>query len=149
MAPTAFSATASTPFSESHFVISSIAAARACWLCRSNVRASAVATLESELFGMSSSLSGCSGEGSQGQSNHHERCIRCTPFLAPEQCASPISVPCGLFSDAKNHKPPIFSKKISDLRLLNVAVKERFELHQTFAVINALRDSSLASASGR
>ena len=31
---------------------SSIAAARACWLCRSNVSASAVTMLASELFGM-------------------------------------------------------------------------------------------------
>jgi len=34
------------------WAISSIAALRACWLWRSNVRASAVAILQSELFGM-------------------------------------------------------------------------------------------------
>lgn len=36
-------------------------------------------------------------------------------------------VPWGYFSDAKNHKPPIFSSKIRGLRFCNLAVKERFE----------------------
>ena len=31
------------------------------------------------------------------------------------------------FPDARNHKPPTFSRKIRGLCLLNVAVKERFE----------------------
>jgi hypothetical protein len=52
MAPMALAATLSTPFSEIHLVTSSSAAARACWLCRSSVRASAVAMLASELSGM-------------------------------------------------------------------------------------------------
>ncbi|MNY38693.1 hypothetical protein D3C86_1733340 [compost metagenome] len=52
MAAIALAATHPTPFSESHLVISSIAAPRACWLCRSNVSASAVATLECELSDM-------------------------------------------------------------------------------------------------
>ncbi len=37
-------------------------------------------------------------------------------------------VPWGYFLDAKNHKPPTFSRKIRGLRFQNVAVKERFEL---------------------
>lgn len=52
MAPIALAATLSTPFSEIHLVTSSRAAARACWLCRSSVRASAVAMLASELSDM-------------------------------------------------------------------------------------------------
>jgi len=52
MAPIALAATLLTPFSESHFVTSSMAAHMACWLCRSSVRASAMAMLASELSGM-------------------------------------------------------------------------------------------------
>ena len=52
MAPIALEATLSTPFSEIHLVTSSRAAARACWLCRRSVRASAVTMLASELSGM-------------------------------------------------------------------------------------------------
>ena len=36
-------------------------------------------------------------------------------------------VPWGYFLDAKNHKPPTFSRKTRGLCLHNVAVKERFE----------------------
>jgi hypothetical protein len=52
MADIALAATLPTPFSESHLVIYSIAALKACWLWRSNVRASAVAIVQSELSGM-------------------------------------------------------------------------------------------------
>ena len=52
MAAAAFIATLSTSFSKSHLVISSIATPRACWLCRSNVRASAVAIAQSGSSGM-------------------------------------------------------------------------------------------------
>lgn len=48
----AFAATLPTPFSYSHLVTSSIAAAKACWLCRSRASASTVAMFASELFGM-------------------------------------------------------------------------------------------------
>lgn len=40
-------------------------------------------------------------------------------------------VPWGYFLDAKNHKPPTFSRKIKGLRFQNVAVKERFESTRT------------------
>ena len=40
-------------------------------------------------------------------------------------------VPWRYFSDAKNHKPPTFSRKIRGLRFQNVAVKERFESTRT------------------
>lgn len=52
MAVIALSATLPTPLSESHFITSSMAAAKACWLCRSNVNASAVAMWTSELSDM-------------------------------------------------------------------------------------------------
>lgn len=51
----------------------------------------------------------------------------------------PISVPYDHFPDAKNHKPPTFSRKIRGLRLLNVAVKERFELSIQFPVYTLSR----------
>lgn len=47
--------------------------------------------------------------------------------------------PMGYFLDAKNHKPPTFSRKIRGLRLLNVAVKERFELSIQFLVYTLSR----------
>lgn len=52
MAAVALAAILPSPFLESHPVISSIAAAKPCWLCRSKVSASAVAMLASELSGM-------------------------------------------------------------------------------------------------
>lgn len=61
MAANALPATFSTPLSESHVVISSIAAPRACWLCSSNVSASAVAILQSELSSMVAVPEECSG----------------------------------------------------------------------------------------
>ena len=42
-------------------------------------------------------------------------------------------------ADAKNHKPPTFSRKIRGLCLLNVAVKERFELSIQFLVYTLSR----------
>lgn len=48
IAAIALSTTLSAPFSESSLTTSSIAAAKACWLCRSNVIASAVAMWTSE-----------------------------------------------------------------------------------------------------
>lgn len=44
-----------------------------------------------------------------------------------------------LFPDARNHKPPTFSRKIRGLCLLNVAVKERFELSIQFLVYTLSR----------
>ena len=38
-----------------------------------------------------------------------------------------MAVPSDHFLGAKNHKPPIFSRKIRGLRFRNLAVKERFE----------------------
>lgn len=38
-----------------------------------------------------------------------------------------MAVPWGCFWDAKNQKPPTFSRKIRGLRFHNLAVKERFE----------------------
>lgn len=52
MAIIALSATPPTPLSESYLVTSSMAADKACWLCRSNVSASAVAMSASELSDM-------------------------------------------------------------------------------------------------
>ena len=52
MAASALVETLPAPFSESHLVTSSMAAPKACWLCKSKVSASAVAMLASELFGM-------------------------------------------------------------------------------------------------
>lgn len=57
--------------------------------------------------------------------------------------------PMGYFMAAKNHKIPTFSRKIIDLRFLSLAVKERFQLQQTFASIDDLWNSSLLSAYGR
>ncbi len=48
-------------------------------------------------------------------------------------------LPWGNFLDAKNHKPPTFSRKIRGLCLLNVAVKERFELSIQFLVYTLSR----------
>jgi hypothetical protein len=48
-------------------------------------------------------------------------------------------VPWGYFLDAKNHKPPTFSRKIKGLRFQNVAVKERFELSIQFPVYTLSR----------
>jgi len=47
----AFSWISLDPLALTHRATSSIAEARACWLCRSNVSASAVAMLASELVG--------------------------------------------------------------------------------------------------
>ena len=82
MAAIALSATASTPFSESHLVTSSIAAPRACWLCRSNVRASAVAMLELESFDMDSSLIEASAETSSLRPDHAQPTNREALFYA-------------------------------------------------------------------
>ena len=48
-------------------------------------------------------------------------------------------VPWGHFLDAKNHKPPTFSRKIRGLRFRNLAVKERFELSIQFLVYTLSR----------
>lgn len=45
--------------------------------------------------------------------------------------ATSIQDPWRFFSNARNHKPPIFSRKIGGLCLQNVAVKERFESTRT------------------
>ena len=60
-------------------------------------------------------------------------------FFAPMKSASPMVVPWGYFLDAKNHKPPTFSRKIRGLRFQNVAVKERFELSIQFPVYTLSR----------
>jgi hypothetical protein len=51
----------------------------------------------------------------------------CARINAPKRRTSPMVVPWGHFLDAKNHKPPTFSRKIRGLRFRNLAVKERFE----------------------
>lgn len=58
---------------------------------------------------------------------------------ASQSSICPRSVPYGHFSDAKNHKPPAFSRKTRGLCLLNVAVKERFELSIQFLVYTLSR----------
>lgn len=45
-----------------------------------------------------------------------------------------------IFSDIKKHKPPIFSREIGGLRLLNLAVKVRFELLQRKRVSDLRRN---------
>ena len=52
---------------------------------------------------------------------------------------TPISTSHRPFPDARNHKPPTFSRKIGGLCLLNVAVKERFELSIQFLVYTLSR----------
>jgi hypothetical protein len=56
---------------------------------------------------------------------------RSAPMLlvknAPKRRVSPMVGPWAYFLDAKIHKPPTFSRKISGLRFFNLAVKERFE----------------------
>lgn len=47
-------------------------------------------------------------------------------------------VPWGYFLDVKNHKPLTFSRKIRGLRLLNMAVKERFERPIRVKTLSAL-----------
>ena len=61
------------------------------------------------------------------------------PFIRKKSSICPRSVPYSHFSDGKNHKPPIFSRKIRGLCLLNVAVKERFELSIQFLVYTLSR----------
>ena len=58
---------------------------------------------------------------------------------AYEREYDPATFPYRPFSDAKNHKPPTFSRKIRGLCLLNVAVKERFELSIQFPVYTLSR----------
>ncbi len=68
---------------------------------------------------------------------------RSAPMLlvknAPKRRVSPMVVPWSYFLDAKNHKPPTFSRKIRGLRFQNVAVKERFELSIQFLVYTLSR----------
>ena len=71
-----------------------------------------------------------------GCDESENRCL-----MAIEQSAQvfPWMFPYLYFPDARNHKPPTFSRKIRGLCLLNVAVKERFELSIQFLVYTLSR----------
>ena len=71
-----------------------------------------------------------------GCDESENRCL-----MAIEQSAQvfPWMFPSRPFLDARNHKPPTFSRKIRGLCLLNVAVKERFELSIQFLVYTLSR----------
>ncbi|CAI8761260.1 hypothetical protein EMIT0P258_60035 [Pseudomonas sp. IT-P258] len=58
---------------------------------------------------------------------------------AYEREHDPAAFPYRSFSDAKNHKPPTFSRKVGGLCLQNLAVKERFELSIQFPVYTLSR----------
>lgn len=70
------------------------------------------------------------------------RCLRTTSAQSDD-------APMCHFMAAKNQNIPTFSRKINCLRVISLAVKESFELQQTFAIINDLWNSSLLSAYGR